>query len=132
MHGRYNLALIGLMLAGCNYMATPHIEDAPAPKDYFRLAKPSKRQCPRDVPILQANQAGGRPYQELKTLSATCYPGTPGVCEQTLLERACEIDAEALLMVDPQALGSPAGASTQSQVSMTARALRWKPAEPLP
>jgi subtilisin family serine protease len=130
---RWNLTLVCLMLAGCNFMATPNIEDAPAPRDYYRLAKPNERKCPRDVPILQANQAGGRPYQELKTISATCYPGTSAVCEQTLLERACELDADALLVIEPQALGSPPGASTLSEVSMTARALRWKPApEPLP
>ena len=123
--------VIGLLLAGCSVMATPRIEDAPAPTDYYRLAKPSERKCPRDVPILRANQAGGRPYEELKSLSATCYPGTPGVCEQTLLERACELGADALLMQEPQALGSPAGANTQSSTSMTARAVRWKPA-PLP
>src|SRR6478609_935023 len=121
-------SVIFILLAGCSVMATPRIEDAPAPSDYYRLAKPSERKCKRDVPILQANQAGGRPYEELKTLSATCYPGTPGVCEQTLLERACELEADALLVLEPQALGSPAGANTQSSTSMTARALRWKPA----
>jgi len=125
--------VVGLGLAGCNFMATPRIEDAPAPSDYYRLAKPSERKCKRDVPILEANRAGGRPYEELKTLSATCYPGTPGVCEQTLLERACELGADALLVLEPQALGSPAGANTQSLTSMTARALRWKPsADPAP
>ena len=120
--------LIALALASCNFMPTPRIEDAPAPRDYYRLANPSDRKCSRDVPILDAGQSGGRPYRELKTISATCYPGTPGVCEQTLLERACELDADALLLVEPQALGSPAGASTLSSTSMTARALRWEPA----
>lgn len=117
---------VGITLAGCNYMATPHIEDAPAPRDYFRLAKPTERKCSRDVPLLHADQVGGRPYQELKTISATCYPGTPGVCEQTLLERACELEADALLMREPSALGAPPGANTQSSTSMTALALRWK------
>jgi len=131
--GSIRCTVIGLALAGCNIMATPRIEDAPAPSDYYRLAKPSERKCKRDVPILHANQAGGRPYEELKSLSATCYPGTPGVCEQTLLERACELDADALLVIEPQPLGSPAGANTQSSTSMSARALRWKPAAaPLP
>ena len=114
-------------------MATPRIEDAPAPTDYYRLAKPKERKCKRDVPILRANQAGGRPYQELSTVSATCYPGTPAVCEATLLERACELDADALLVLEPQPLGSPPGANGQSLTSLTARALRWKQAaDPLP
>jgi hypothetical protein len=122
-----------LLFASCNFMATPRIEDAPAPRDYYRLAKPSERKCSRDAPILGANQVGGRAYQELSTLSATCYPGTPGVCEQALLERACELDADALLVLEPRALGSPAAASTQSLTSMTAQAVRWKPtAQPLP
>ena len=121
-------ALIGLVLTSCNLMATPRIEDSPAPRDYYRLAKPAERKCGRDVPILSANQAGGRAYLELKTISATCYPGTPGVCEQTLLERACELEADALLLSEPQALGSPAGASSQSSTAMTARAVRWQPA----
>jgi hypothetical protein len=133
MQIRFRLTLISLVLTGCNFMATPRIEDAPAPRDYYRLARPSERKCSRDVSILRADQVGGRPYQELRSLSATCYPGTPGVCEQTLLERACELEADALLVLEPQALGAPAGASTQSLSSMTARAVRWKPiAGPLP
>ena len=125
--------LLGFALAGCNYMATPRIEDAPAPRDYYRLAKPKERKCSRDVPLLNADQVGGRPYQEIKTISATCYPGTPGVCEQTLLERACELEADALLVREPSASGSPPGANSQSSTSMTALALRWKPApDPAP
>jgi len=123
---RWVYSFVVLVLTRCNFMPTPRIEDSPAPRDYYRLAKPSERKCRRDVPILRGDQAGGRPYQELETLSATCYPGTPGVCEQTLLERACERGADALLLVEPQALGSPVGASTQSSTSMTARALRWE------
>ncbi|HET7542150.1 MAG TPA: hypothetical protein VFK05_19920 [Polyangiaceae bacterium] len=119
-------ALVALL--GCNYVATPRIQDAPAPRDYYRLVKPAERKCARDVPLLNADQAGGRPYQELRTVSATCYPGTPGVCEQTLLERACELEADALLLREPSALGSPPGANPQSATSMTALAVRWKPA----
>jgi len=107
-------------------MATPRIEDATAPRDYYRLAKPSERKCRRDVPLLNAAQAGGLPYDELNTLSASCYPGTPEVCEQALLERACELHADALLVLEPQANGSPPGANTQSLTSLTARALRFR------
>jgi len=124
--------LFGLLSASCNYMATPRVEDSSAPRDFYRLAKPTERKCQRDVPLLQADQVGGRQYEELKTLSATCYPGTPGVCEQTLLERACELEADALLVRAPSALGSPPGASTQTSTSMTALALRWKPTTPAP
>jgi hypothetical protein len=66
-----------------------------------------------------------RPYQEVATVSATCYPGTPRLCEQRLTQRACELKADAVILVESTAGGTPAGSSTQSQIAMSGRAVRW-------
>ena len=100
-------------------------EDASASRDFYRGLKPAERTCKRDVPLLSSAEVGGRPYREVSALSATCYPGAPAACERTLANRACELNADALILNESSAGGTPPGASSQSAVSMSARAVNW-------
>ena len=104
---------------------TPRLADAAAPHDFYRTLNPGGRKCQYDVPLLRAAEAGGRPYRKLSALSATCYPGAPSACEQTLTERACELHADAVILDDGTSGGTPPGASDQSAVSLSGRAVKW-------
>lgn len=120
-------------VAGCGTASTvaltsalPRAQDAPAPHDYYRELTPAASKCRPAVPVLTPAEVGGRTYHELGSLSASCYPGAPAVCKRTLSESACEHHADAAVLTDSSADGSPPGASGQSQVSMSARAVRWQ------
>ncbi len=105
--------------------AVPRSEDGLAPRDYYRELKPAQSKCHPAIPVLSAAEVGGRTYHEVGSLSATCYPGAPAVCKRTLSESACEHQADAAILVESAAGAAPPGASGQSQISMSARAVRW-------
>ena len=105
---------------------TPHLADAAAPQEYYRMmVNPAARHCVPGVPLLDAAEVHGRPFHELSTLSATCYPGAPSVCRQILSERGCELHADAVILQDSRGTGTPPGASNQSAVSQSGRAVKW-------
>jgi len=115
------------ILVGCagGPVLTPRSEDAAAPRDFYHSLVPAEPQCKRDVPVLEAAEVGGRAYHEVSALSATCSPGSPSVCRQQLRERACELNADALILEESSSGGTPPGASGQSQTAMSARAVTW-------
>lgn len=126
------LGLSSVCLIGCGTTTpalTPRLQDASAPRDYYRALHPSGSKCKRQVPVLRAEEVGGRAYHEISRLSASCYPGAPEACKQTLTNRACELEADALILIESSPGGSPPGASGQSSVSISARAVRWTPVE---
>ena len=104
---------------------TPRLQDASAPGDFYRALRPAERTCERDVAVLSAAEVGGRSYREVSMISATCYPGAPNACRQTLRQRACELHADALILTDGESGGTPLGASSQSVVSLSAHAVNW-------
>jgi hypothetical protein len=111
---------------GCSSMSlTPRLQDSQAPRDYLAEAKPSKQSCDPPVELVRSPTDAQRPYREIASLSATCYPGAPTLCEQRLLQRACEHQADALILTESEPGGSPPGASGQSQISISGRAVRW-------
>lgn len=119
-----------LATSGCGLMATPRPEDNAAPSEYYnKLKSPERTQssCSPPVELLRSTSEALRPYDELATLSASCYPGTPSLCEDRLTQRACELKADAVILMQPTAGGTPPGSSTQSQISMSGRAVRWRP-----
>ncbi len=116
------------LLVGCaaGPSLTPRLEDASAPSDFYHSLVPAERKCKRDVPVLEAAEVGGRAYHEVSAISATCSPGSPAVCRQQLSERACELHADALILNEPPSGGgTPPGASGQSAIAMSARAVNW-------
>ena len=122
------LALAG---SGCggSLLDVPLTSDreAPPPREYFELAKrPTAPACDPPIQIVRDAAETGRPYRELATISASCYPGTPAVCEARLKERACELHADAIILLEAQKGGSPPGASHQPQIVSSARAVRWE------
>jgi hypothetical protein len=117
------LLTTGVLSLAC--VGTPRIEDAPAPRDYFRAAQPARR-CAHRVELLRSAAEVQRPYRELASISASCYPGTPTVCENRLTERACDLQADAVILLPSAAGGTPLGASTQSQVSSNGKAVVWQ------
>jgi hypothetical protein len=121
------LAALSALLCGCGATPalTPRLEDASAPPDYLRALRPHESKCHPEVPVLDADEVEGRASDEVSTISATCYPGAPEACKRTLADRACELKADAVILSEPVAGGSPPGASGQSQMSLSGRAVRW-------
>jgi hypothetical protein len=123
-----NLTVLAVLVGGCagNPVLTPRAEDASAPRDFYRALNPGKPGCKPAVSVLHENEVGDRKYHEVSRISATCYPGAPAVCRQTLSERACELKADALILSQaPEGGATPAGASGQSAISVSARAVNW-------
>jgi hypothetical protein len=122
-------ALLVLISAGVavSCLATPRPEDASAPREFFHQAKRPRSSCEPAVEVVRSVAEANRPYREVATLSASCYPGTPRLCEDRLAERACELKADAVILMDPTSEGTPPGSSGQSEISMSGRAVRWNP-----
>ncbi|HET9931038.1 MAG TPA: hypothetical protein VFQ35_10135 [Polyangiaceae bacterium] len=123
MKARALVLLCGCVAVSC--LATPRPQDAPAPRDYFHQAKAPSSTCEPRVEVLRSAAEALRPYREVATLSASCYPGTPRLCEDRLAQRACELKADAVILMEPTSGGTPPGSSGQSEISMSGRAVRW-------
>jgi hypothetical protein len=112
---------VGACIAG-----TPRLQDAPAPRDFFKQVSEKEAPCARPVKLLPAGALPGRPYREIASLSATCSPGSIELCERRLKERACTLGADALLLSEGEPGANPAALPMQSLVSRSARALQWE------
>jgi hypothetical protein len=111
---------------GCGgYALTPHHEDVAAPGDAYQQALGPRPECEPMVELLRSPTLAQRPYRELASLSATCSPGSRELCERRLLDRACQLRASAVILTPDAGGGTPPGASTQSRISMSGRAVRW-------
>ena len=110
---------------GC-FAGTPRIQDAPAPRDFYKQVTEKEAPCDHPVKLLPAGAQPGRRYREIASLSATCSPGAIELCERRLKERACVLGADALLLTESESGANPAAIPMQSQVSRSARALQWE------
>ncbi len=119
-------------VGGCKLFAPMRVEDGQAPADFYREVSQSQKPCSHSVRLLRAGQVPEQPYDELSLLSSTCSPSSPGLCDRILLERGCERGADAVLVLEPEAGGTPRGASTLSQISKNGKAVRYRamPADP--
>jgi hypothetical protein len=122
---RAGLLLVVHALGGC-WALTPRIEDATAPRDFYAQTQPSKSKCVREIAVFPPGALPARPHKDVASLSATCYPGALELCEQRMKDRACELGGDALLLLESTAGPNPAGASRQSLVARSGRAVRWE------
>lgn len=119
------MVALGVACAGAPVL-TPRPEDASAPDDFFKAVNPRKSRCAPAVLVLRESEVGERKFHELSQISATCYPGAPSACRQTLSERACALKADALILSEaPEGGATPVGASGQSAISVSGRAVKW-------
>ena len=123
------LAAVAVLALGCSSFLSPFLSSArlsdsgPPVGIYVAEAKPAKT-CVPPVQLVRSSGEVHGPFVEVASLSATCYPGTPELCERTLLQHACEHRADAVILVPAQAGATPAGAA-ELQISMSGRAVRW-------
>ena len=119
------LTAVAPLALGCSSLLSSATlsDSAPPASIYVAEAKPAKP-CDPPVELLHSSEQANRPYLEVASLSATCYPGTPKLCERVLLQHACEHQADAIILVPAQAGATPAGAAP-AQMSMSGRAVRW-------
>jgi hypothetical protein len=119
------LAALGALALGCaSVLSSATLSDSGPPAGvYVAQAKPAKP-CDPPVELVRSPGQEQRPFVEVASLSSTCYPGTPELCERTLLEHACEHRADAVILVPAQAGATPVG-GPQPQISMSGRAVRW-------
>jgi len=113
--------------SGCAYMATERIEDQAAPRDAYKQLTQARAtsKCERKVQLFRSTAEVLRPYRQASLLSATCSPGTPSVCDEVILERACALGADAVILEGASSKGTPWSASTQTLSSRGGRAIRW-------
>lgn len=119
------LACLVACLVNCGYGLTPRTEDAAAPGDAYRQVLGPRPSCEPMVELLRSSAEARRPYREVGSLSATCSPGARELCERRLLERACELQASAVILSPDEPDGTPLGASTSSRIAVSGRAVRW-------
>ncbi|HEX3855207.1 MAG TPA: hypothetical protein VHW01_29795 [Polyangiaceae bacterium] len=122
--GVYLTAVAAPVLGCSTLLSSATLSDsAPPASIYVAEAKPAKP-CDPPVELVHSQEEAHGPYLEVASLSATCYPGTPELCERVLLQHACEHQADAVILVPAQAGATPAG-NPQPQISMSGRAVRW-------
>jgi hypothetical protein len=123
--GSVCLAAVAVLALGCSsLLSSATLSDSGPPAGiYVAEAKPAKL-CDLPVELLRSSDEANRPFVEVASLSATCYPGTPELCERALLQHACEHQADAVILVPAQPGATPAGAA-RPQISMSGRAVRW-------
>jgi len=115
--------LISLAASAC--ITTPRPEDLPATREFLSVDTYKEKECDRPLSVIPAGAQSGRPHRELANISVTCYPGSLWLCERRLKERACALGADAVLLTDAEPQPNPAGGSRLTQVSRSARAVRW-------
>jgi hypothetical protein len=115
------------LLLGCGVTGTPRPQDAPAPRDFYaQLKGDDDSACAR--PIRVFGEFDSVPEHEVvSSMSVTCSPGALEVCERRLQSRACELEADAVILEKAGSSGAvPPGASSQSLISRGGQAIRWK------
>lgn len=119
--------VMSLLASGCMRMATPRIEDAAAPRDAYAQIKrgTGESECDKQISLWRSEAEVVRHFEQVATISSTCSPGAPSVCEQHLRKRACELEADAVLLGESNSGSSPWGGSSRSLVSLSGRAIRW-------
>lgn len=123
---RFGLTAFGFILgvAGCTPLGFHRVQEATAPREYRAALRPHEL-CAPEVEVVRSVADANRPYREVANLSANCYPGVLSLCEQRLLDRACELNADAIILTEPKAGGTPPGGTTDSRVVRSALAVRW-------
>lgn len=120
------VAMMALLLTtGC--AATPRTADHAAPYDAYRQLRQlhDEPHCDHRVQLLRSRSEAVHPYRQIASLSATCSPGALSVCEREMLDRACALGADAIIL-DPHARrGTPWNASNQPLALSSALAVRW-------
>lgn len=87
-------------------------------------SKPPPR-CERLVEVLRQSDTP-RPYDEVSRLSVTCHPSLPDMCERSLRARACELHADAVLLM-PNNDGTQRNiTSARDQLWKSALLVRWR------
>jgi hypothetical protein len=121
--------LVGVCLTGCitPKLITPNTQDSAAPGDtivQLRGANDRSR-CSRHVQVVPPAVGAMRPFHSIASVSATCSPGTPSVCEQHLRERACELEGDAVILSDKVEQPAPTTGSTRALVARAGQVVRW-------
>jgi hypothetical protein len=109
------------LLAGCTL---DRVEDSAALRDSYKQLQ-AMPHCEHPIEVVDAELTTLRAHRTIASLSATCSPGSPRVCKQSLLERACELKADALIIEDRPPSGGPWQGSDHTLKPMSARALLW-------
>ena len=116
--------MMGALLASCWSLASLHDDNSFASDDAYAALKHDKP-CKHEIILLHSATQVVRRYREVASISASCSPGAPGVCKQRLRARACELEADALILQGSGRGGVPYGGGTYNLVSQDARAIRW-------
>lgn len=118
------IILFGSGTASCIPLGNGRPEDSTAPQEYRASMQP-RELCAPEVELVRSPSSANRPYREVASISASCYPGVLSECERRLLDRACELKAQAIILTDAKAEGAPPGGTTDSRVVRSAIAVRW-------
>lgn len=123
------MLLVAVSLTSCitPRLITPHPEDAAAPGDTVAQLRGADHhsRCSRHVQVVPPAVGVMRPHRSIASISATCSPGTPSVCEQHLRERACELEGDAVILSDRAAEPAPTTGSTRALVARAGQVVRW-------
>ena len=91
------------------------------PEGPYRLIQPEPVSCLHPVSVLSAAQASRPAYREVARMSATCPGIAPTQCEQTLLARACELGADAIIIQREQPIARTKYTSRMAEEAIAVR-----------
>jgi hypothetical protein len=86
--------------------------------------EPPPTSCDRHVELVREVDAT-RPHTKVASLSVTCPPNDAAECEERLTRRACELEADAVLLEEGDFTGPAEGVGNPRDRSLGGTAIRW-------
>jgi hypothetical protein len=126
------LSLTALALAACVKPTIAPSDDDPHARSeiYMTRTEPDRSPCERDVEVLKKS-AVARFHERIASVSVTCEAYEKGACRDALVHRACELEADAVLLSDADFTGPARGVGNPRSRSLGGVAVRWKDEAPL-
>jgi hypothetical protein len=97
-----------------NVATDPAVGAPPAPFPSVWPRWKPRADCPRGVSVVSSTQANGRRYRVVSQTSVTCGMAFGADCEERLVERACELGADAVVLSDDERGPKPMHDPTRS------------------
>ena len=130
------LALLPLACSGSDQRASSRVTplggalssmfrtgDIHAADDAYQGAQ--KPHCDNLIEALSSSAPVTRPYTTIASISVSCYYGATSACKRRLVERACDLGGDAVILEATEAKPAPTGILPQKEVTQSGKVIRF-------